>query len=149
MSAIGRSWNKLLKVGLSLGHGSSSSFLHALCQVRIYQQGTRVTVPLSLYGWGFFLCVFFVRNNLSGRRHVHFCVETWAMTSVCVRCLCFWKCYSNWCCRCCRSVGSSGTVHPLGEPIRGAIVSQPCLITSILCIHYIYLSIAVSVWGKG
>jgi hypothetical protein len=33
------------------------------------------------------------------------------------------------------SMASSGTVHPVRECIRSSIVSQPCLITSILCVH--------------
>jgi hypothetical protein len=42
-------------------------------------------------------------------------------------------------------IGSSGTVLPLGEPIRSSIVSQPCLITSILGIHYIDFPVNISV----
>ena len=40
-------------------------------------------IPFRCIDEGSLLWVFFVRNNLSGRRHVHFCVETWAMMSLC------------------------------------------------------------------
>ena len=81
MSAIGQSWNKLLELGSLWAVGLLPHFFTHYVKFGFISRVPASRIPFRCIDEGSLLWVFFVRNNLSGRRHVHFCVETWAMTS--------------------------------------------------------------------